>query len=76
MLESPLATDLTSQCLRNPDDAVSITRSGKKLLLKQDFELLITSAVTHHLVKPIAEIVSWRKIWDSALDHGAKVERH
>ena len=38
ILASPLAT---SQCLSNPDDAVSITRSGKKLLLERDFELLI-----------------------------------
>ena len=63
MLESPLATDLTTQCLSNPDDAVSITHSGKKLLLERDCGLLITSTVTHPLVKPIAqiaEIVSWR----------------
>ena len=78
MLEAPLGTDLTSQCLSNPDDAVSIICSGKKLLLERDFELLITSAITHPSVEPVAQIattVSWRKIWDSALDHGIKGTR-
>ena len=62
----------TVQCLSNPDDAASITHSGKKLLHEQDIDLLIASAITHPSVEPVAQIaatVSGRKIWDITLDH-------
>ena len=51
MLEALLATDIVNQCLTTPDDAVSIVCSSKKLLLEQDFKLLISSAITHPSVK-------------------------
>ena len=79
MLESPLTTDITNQCFSNPDDAASITHSGKKLLHEQDTELLIASAITHPSVEPVAQIaatVSGRKIWDTTLDHGVKGTRY
>ena len=34
MLDDVLATDIVNQCLTTPDDAVSIVRSGKNLLLQ------------------------------------------
>ena len=53
MLEVPLATNIVNQCLATPDDAVSIVHSGKKQLLERDFELLISSAISHPSVKHI-----------------------
>ena len=44
--------------LSNPDEAVSIVCSGKKLLLEQDFELLLTSAITHPAVEQVALIAA------------------
>ena len=74
MLQALLAT--VCQCLEHPDDAIAIVQSNKKLLHDHDFELLLSSVVTSRSVEPIvanfAELVSWKKIWDGALDYGFK----
>ena len=47
-------------------------RSNKKL---RDFELLLLSGVSSLSVQPIANIaqkVSWKKLWDNALNYGYK----
>ena len=65
MLEAPLATDIVNQCLTTLNDAVSIVRSGKKPFLERDFELIISSYITHPSVKhttQIAETRSWKRI--------------
>ena len=78
MLEATLSTDVVNQCLSTPDCAPAIVHSNKELLLKRDYELLLSSALSHPSVNPaatIARLVSWRRIWDSALDYGVKGTR-
>ena len=72
MLEAPLSTNITIQCLECPSESVEVVRSSKKLLLGKDYDLLLSSALTHPSVEPIASVVSWRRIWDGALDYGVK----
>ena len=63
MLEAPLSTDIVNQCLTSPNN---IVHSNKKFLLKCDYDILISTAMMHPSVEPIAKIasiVSWRKIW-------------
>ena len=75
MLEATLATDMVDQCLSNPNNAPEIVRINKKLLLKRDYEQLLSSAMSHPSVYPAAQIaqtVSWRGVWDIALDYGFK----
>ena len=78
MLEAPLSTDIVNQCLTSPNNAVKIVHSNKKFLLKCDYDILISTAMMHPSVEPIAKIasiVSWRKIWDGALDYGGNFKR-
>ena len=75
MLEAFLATNVVDQCLASPDNAPTITQSNTKFLFKLDFELLLSSAMSHPSVTPaalIAKNISWKKIWDNALDYGIK----
>ena len=75
MLEASLSTDIVNQCLTSPNDAVKIVHSNRKVVLQRDYDLLISSAMMHPSVEPIAKIasvVSWRKIWDGVLDYGVK----
>ena len=73
MLEAPLSTNIIIQ--HHPSESAAIICSIKKLLLGTDYDLLLSSARTHPSVEPIARItsvVSWRRIWDGALDYGVK----
>ena len=75
LLEAPLGTNIIYKCLENPENAMITVRSNKKLLLDRDFELLLLSGVSSLSVQPIANIaqkVSWKKLWDNALDYGYK----
>ena len=75
MLKAPLATDVVNQCLSDPPNARSIVKSSKEVILQCDYNLLLSSSSTHptaQYVSQIASHVSWRKIWDNALDHGMK----
>ena len=75
MLEAPLATDVVNQCLSDPPNARSIVKSSKEVILQRDYNLLLSSSSTHptaQYVSQIASHVSWRKIWDNALDRGMK----
>ena len=73
MLEAPLSMNITIQCFQCPSESAAIVHSSKTLL---DYDLPLSSALTHpSVVEPIARItsvVSWRRIWDGALDYGAK----
>ena len=74
MLQVPLSTDIVNQCLTSPNNAFEIVDSNKKVL-KCDYDILISTAMMHPFVEPIAKIasvVSWRKIWDGALDYRVK----
>ena len=75
MLEVQLGTDVVEQCLQDPDNALSTFRSRKNMLLKQDFNKLLLSALNSpsaHVIASIASQISWRKLWDLALDRGVK----
>ena len=75
MLEATLATNIVDECLSNPYNAPEIVPINKKLLLKRDYEQLLSSAMSHPSVYPVAQIaqtVSWRRVWDNALDYGVK----
>ena len=79
MLEATFATDIVDQCLSNPNNAPEIIRINKKLLLKRDYEQLLSSAMSHPSVYPAAQIaqtVSWRRVWDNALDYGVKGKKY
>ena len=47
MLEANLATDVVDQCLSSPDNAPTIVQDNKELLLKRDYELLLSPAMSH-----------------------------
>ena len=50
MLEVPLSTDIVNQCLTSPN--VKIVHSNKKVLLKRDYDILISTAMMHPSVEP------------------------
>lgn len=76
MLESCLGTDILASCLSDPDSAVNIVKSNKSLLLKQDFDNLVSTSITDEgscsLIARVAKRTSWRRLWDMALDKGVK----
>ena len=45
MLEAPLSTDIINQCLTSPNNAVKIVHSNKEVLLKHDYDILISTAM-------------------------------
>ena len=78
MLEAALATNVVNQCLSSPDNAPPIVRDSKKLLLNKDYQILLSSAMSHpsvHSAAVIAQTTSWRKLWDQALEYGVKGTR-
>lgn len=79
MLESALGTDVLACCLLNPDSAVDSVKRNKHRILKQDFDLLISSSsseqTSSYLVAHVAKYISWRRLWDLALDRGVKGTR-
>ena len=79
MLESALGTDVLACCLSNPESAVDIVKSNKDRILKQDFDLLISTSSSEQtscsLVACVAKRISWRRLWDTALDKGVKGTR-
>ena len=78
MLESDLNTNVLSLCLKNPEDAPATVKSMKTDIIKSDFEVLLSSAVTHPSAKyvaTVAETTSWCRLWDIALDRGVQGTR-
>ena len=68
MLEASLKIDIFCQYFNHPQEATAIVRLNKKLLLERDFTLLLSHATASPSVGKIAKCVSWRKIWDGALE--------
>ena len=58
MLESALGTDVLACCLSNPESAVDIVKSNKDRILKQDFDLLISTSSSPALWLPVLPSVS------------------
>ena len=73
MLEAQLGTTVLGDCLSNPTDAIQIVKDNKELILKTDFsKLLATASRSASLAASIGNRVSWRHLWDMALDKGVK----
>ena len=75
LLEVSLGTSVLARCLSDPLNAPRIVKEHRSIILKQDFESLLVSASSHQSTKHIcnvARITSWRKVWDYALDRGAR----
>ena len=75
MLESALGTDVLACCLSHPESAVDTVKSNKDRILKQDFDLLSSEQTSCSLVARVAKRISWRCLWDTALDKGVKGTR-
>ena len=77
--KSAQGTDILACCLTNPESAVDSVKSNKDRILKQDFDLLISTSsseqTSSYLVARVAECVSWRRQWDTAIDKGVKGTR-
>ena len=79
MLESRVGISIVDECLCSPDIATSIARALKSSVLDKDRESLLSSATTHptaHLVAKVATNISWRLLWDQALDYGPRGTAH
>jgi len=73
MLEAELGTNVPALCLNDPVNATQTVLNNKEQLLKKDFSnLLISAKGSAHLAASIASKVSWRHLWDIALEKGVK----
>ncbi len=65
-----------ARCLEHPDISPTIVRSSRLEILRLDWSTTLENARTHlsvkHLVCSTKVASSWGRIWDLALDHGAK----
>ena len=79
MLEANLSTCILVKCLSHPENAPGIVRSNRKHILRSDFQLLLTSSTDRHgssaAAAQIANLSSWHRLWDTALDQGVKGTR-
>ena len=72
LLESITHTEVLHLCLDDPECAPAIVRSMKEEIFKSDLSRLITLSESHssHYIAEIARDISWRYLWDLALDRG------
>ena len=79
MLESNLGTNILAQCLTDPENATHTVKSNKDHLLDKDYSHLLFLASHRQgstvLVAHVASQISWRRLWDIALDRGVKGTR-
>ena len=79
MLEANLSTCILVKCLCDPENAPGIVRSNRKHILRYDFQLLLSSSTDRHgssaAAAQIANLSSWRRLWDTALDQRVKGTR-
>ena len=78
MLEADVSTNVLALCLQNPTDAPSIVKSMRKEIIQSDFDVLLRYAATHPSAKyiaSVAEVTSWCRLWDLALDRGIRGTR-
>ena len=73
MLEAHLGTNVLAMCLNDPSNAVQTLLRQKEKILQKDFSNLLLSAKgSAQLAASIASKVSWRRLWDIALEKGVK----
>ena len=73
MLEAHLGTSVLAMCLNDPSNAVQTVLRQKEKILQKDFSNLLLSAKgSAQLAASIASKVSWRHLWDIALEKGVK----
>ena len=73
MLEAMLGVQVLGECLQCPDSASTTVRNRKQSLLDTDMSSLVISAEQDNsaqFVAAVAQQISWRKLWDMALDKG------
>ena len=72
MLESNLGTDILVQCLTDPENATHTVKNNRDHLLDKDYSHLLFLAShlqgSTVLVAHVASQISWRRLWDIALD--------
>ena len=76
MLESNLGTKILAQCLTDPENTTHTVKSNRDHLLDKDYSHLLFLASHRQgstvLVAHVASQISWRRLWDIALDRGVK----
>ena len=73
MLKAMLGVQVLGECLQCPDSASMTVRNRKQSLLDTDMSSLVISAEQDNsaqFVAAVAQQISWRKLWDMALDKG------
>ena len=48
MLESELKTDVVAKCLHDPENATSTVQSSKKVILRRDYDKLLSESLSYH----------------------------
>ena len=72
-LEADYSTDFFHQCLLHPDDAPSIIREAKHMLLTLDWALTCQAANSHPSLSCVLSHQienEWCNVWNCALDYG------
>ena len=78
MLESNTGVDVLKQCLEEPESAISTVKMAKKEIIDKDLISLISSVQptsSAYYVSIVAKQISWRKLWDLALNRGVRGTR-
>ena len=71
-LEGKYKSDFTSQILSasDPTTGLCVLKEAEDHIQKEDKALQLKKTSKFNHLTTIAELVGWRKLWDSALDHG------
>ena len=71
-MEERYKSTFTSQILsaEEPADGLDIIRKAQEHIIMKDQTLLLAKVSNYQYLHKIAECVGWKKLWDSALDHG------
>ena len=76
MLEATCGTTVLAKCLNDSENSMQIILENKEELLKKRFKNLLCSVKgSAKLAACIASRISWRWLWDMALERGIKGTR-
>ena len=73
LLELDLGTSIVTQCLNEPENAITILQEAREAVVSRDWEIVLEIAKCRKSTKHISHpqiASSWCKLWDLALDHG------